>query len=51
MALLTADDVERLLREPSAEVRADTVAKIATSFDSDLMDDASRDAVLLKMIS
>jgi uncharacterized protein (DUF2336 family) len=42
MALLTADDVERLLREPSAEVRADTVAKIATSFDSDLMDGRAR---------
>jgi len=42
MAHLTANDVERLLREPSAEVRAETVAKIATNFGSDQMDDRAR---------
>lgn len=43
MAHLTANDVERLLREPSPEVRAETVAKIATTFDSDLMDGRARE--------
>lgn len=43
MAHLTANDVERLLREPSAEVRAETGAKIATSFDSNQMDGRARE--------
>ena len=45
MAHLTANDVERLLREPSADARAETVAKIATTFDSDLMVGWAREIV------
>ena len=42
MAHLTATDVERLLSEPSAELRAKTVAKIAADFESEHMDDRAR---------
>ena len=42
MAHLTANDVERLLSEPSAELRAETVAKIAADFESEYMDDRAR---------
>ena len=42
MAHLTANDVERLLSEPSAHLRAETVAKIAADFESEHMDDRAR---------
>ena len=42
MAHLTANDVQRLLSEPSAELRAETVAKIAADFESEAMDDRAR---------
>ncbi len=42
MAHLTANDVERLLSEPSTEVRVETVAKIAADFESEHMDDRAR---------
>ena len=42
MAHLTANDVERLLSEPSAQLRAETVAKIAADFESEHMDDRAR---------
>ena len=42
MAHLTASDVERLLSEPSVELRAETVAKIAADFESAHMDDRAR---------
>ena len=42
MAHLTAKDVERLLSEPSAQLRAETVAKIAADFENEHMDDRAR---------
>lgn len=42
MAHLTASDVERLLSEPSAEMRAETVVKITAVFEGGDMDDRAR---------